>query len=294
MDHANDRSLHVGTVPRIGGLAMVAGVVAGVATIPSVPGMLQVVLLAAVGLCAISLLDDLRPLPVIPRLLGHLTAATLAVWMLQVPVHLAVPAIVALAWMTNLYNFMDGADGLAGGMTAIGFGAYCVAGLGVAPDLATVCLLIAGAACAFLLFNFPPAKVFLGDAGSIPLGFLAGAIGLQGWQAGVWSWWFPMLVFSPFIADATVTLWRRLYGREPVWQAHKDHYYQRLILAGWTHRRLTRVAWLLMVAAASSAFPLQRLDPLGQIAGIVAWLLVFGGVFLAIERYWRRVRKRAP
>ncbi len=93
----------------------------------------------------------------------------------------------------------------------------------------------------------------MGDAGSIPLGFLAGALGVQGALAGAWPFWFPVLVFSPFIVDATVTLARRMVRREPFWRAHRAHYYQRLVLSGWSHRRVALGAYALMCAGAAAA-----------------------------------------
>jgi len=104
---------------------------------------------------------------------------------------------VAVGWMANLYNFMDGADGMAGGMALIGFSVYALAAaVGGAPAFALVNLCVAAAALGFLVFNFPPARVFMGDAGSIPLGFLAGALGLQGWAQDLWPLWFPLVVFG--------------------------------------------------------------------------------------------------
>ena len=120
--------------------------------------------------------------------------------------HPAWQAVLALAtmWVTNLYNFMDGSDGLAGGMALFGFGAYALsAWLAGDAVFVVVAASIAAASAAFLVFNFPPAKVFMGDAGSIPLGFLAAALGILGWRAGHWPLWFPVLVFSPFIIDAS-------------------------------------------------------------------------------------------
>src|SRR5207344_2645488 len=105
---------------------------------------------------------------------------------------------------------------------------------------------ISAAAAGFLIFNFPPAKIFMGDVGSIPLGFLAGAIGVTGWQQGLWPLWFPLVVFAPFIVDATVTLARRVLRGEAVWQAHRSHYYQRIILTGWSHRRTALAEYALM------------------------------------------------
>ncbi|MBK9954574.1 MAG: hypothetical protein IPP18_05395 [Rhodocyclaceae bacterium] len=192
--------------------------------------------------------------------------------------------MLALAWMTNLYNFMDGTDGLAGGMAVIGFGAYGLAAWANAPALSMTCMAIVGAAIGFLAFNFPPAKVFMGDAGSIPLGFLAGALGILGWREGIWPVWFPILVFSPFIVDATVTLWRRLLRGERVWQAHRQHCYQRLILAGWSRRRLVLVAWALMAAAAVTALFARSASSALQAGALFVWLVIYMGAWMMIER----------
>lgn len=286
LDVANERSLHAGAVPRIGGIAMAAGCGVALVALGS-PDAPVAILLAAFGLFLLSLADDWRSLAVLPRLLGHLAAATVAVVALQLPVVVAIPAVVALGWMTNLYNFMDGADGLAGGMTVIGFGAYALAAWPQAPTLAWTCLTIAAAALGFLAFNFPPARVFMGDAGSIPLGFLAGALGLAGWRADAWPGWFPIVVFSPFIADATVTLWRRLRRGDRVWQAHRDHCYQRLVLSGWTHRALALAAWGLMMVTAAAALWLKDLSAGIQGLGVVAWIAAYGSVWRAIDRRWR-------
>lgn len=287
LDVANDRSLHAGAVPRIGGIAMAAGC-GGALVALRLPDAPVAILAAAFGLFLLSLVDDWRSLAVLPRLLGHLTAATVVVVALQLPVVVAIPAVVALGWMTNLYNFMDGADGLAGGMAVVGFGAYAMAAWPQAPAMAWTCLVIAAAALGFLVFNFPPARVFMGDAGSIPLGFLAGALGLDGWRAGLWAGWFPILVFSPFIADATVTLWRRLRRRDRVWQAHRDHCYQRLVLSGWSHRALALAAWGLMITTAGGALWLRDFSAGIQGVGLIAWIAAYGGVFSAIDRRWRK------
>jgi UDP-N-acetylmuramyl pentapeptide phosphotransferase/UDP-N-acetylglucosamine-1-phosphate transferase len=186
---------------------------------------------------AVSFLDDVHSLPIAVRLPAHVAAAFAAVlaFAMPRPGHLvglgrAALAVIAIAWMANLYNFMDGADGLAGGMALIGFAVLAIAAAqsGFTP-LALAALATSSAAAGFLPFNFPPARVFLGDAGSVPLGFLAGALGAWGAVLGAWPAWFPMLVFSPFIVDASVTLLRRLLAGERVWIAHRAHAYQRLV-----------------------------------------------------------------
>src|SRR5207248_1198403 len=124
------------------------------------------------------------------------------------------------------------------GMTVLGFGIFGVIALnGGHRAFAMVSFLIMAASGGFLVHNMPPARIFMGDVGSAPLGFLAGGLALKGIHDDVFDFWVPVLVFSPFIADATTTLLRRLMRGEKVWQAHREHYYQRLVLSGWTHRK---------------------------------------------------------
>jgi len=288
MDHPNERSLHATPTPRIGGLGIMAGV--GVASVWLADGMLLPVMLPALSLAALSLLDDVRGLPVAVRFLAHFAATVACLLALGLTGWALLAGTLAVVWMTNLYNFMDGADGLAGGMTAIGFGALALAAwLGGAPGLAAFCAAIAAAALAFLRFNFPPARVFMGDAGSIPLGFMAATLGILGARQNVWPWLFPLLVFSPFIVDASVTLIRRALRGEKVWRAHRSHYYQRAVLLGATHRQLALAAYALMLAMVVLAFVLLFLPQ------HAAWVLILSAatyllIFLAIDLRWHRPR----
>ncbi|MBT9590228.1 MAG: glycosyltransferase family 4 protein [Thiobacillus sp.] len=288
MDHPNARSLHETPTPRIGGLGIMAGI--GVASIGLADGTLLPVMLAAFALAAVSVLDDVRGLPVRVRFLAHFVAAVGCLLVLGVTGWALLAGTLAVVWMTNLYNFMDGADGLAGGMAAIGFGALALAAwLGGAPGLAAFCAAIAAAALAFLRLNFPPARVFMGDAGSIPLGFLAATLGILGAQQNVWPWLFPLLVFSPFIVDASVTLGRRGLRGEKVWRAHRSHYYQRVVLLGASHRQLTIAAYALMLAMAALAFA-QLILP-QHVAWLLAlWAVTYLLIFLTIDRHWRQSR----
>lgn len=287
-DRPNARSLHVNPTPRIGGLAMLMGVVP-VLLWASVPGY-GLLLSLSLALSVVSLADDYLDLSARIRLLVHALAAgvflhfkidqswgtNLALWLL-------------LVWMTNLYNFMDGADGLAGGMALFGFGAYGLAAwLGGAMNMAVVSWTIASASLGFLLFNFPPARVFMGDAGSIPLGFLAGALGTLGWKEGVWPAWFPLLIFSPFLFDASATLLRRGLRRAEIWQAHKSHYYQRLVRLGLTHRQLAMVEYGLMAVVAASALWVLRNQREAWIELTLAWAIVYILLGLAVDAIWRR------
>ena len=283
-DIPNERSLHDTPVPRTGGIALMAGIMAGWVLLFKFWAWWIVIPMLA--LFVLSLMDDVRGLQPKTRLIGHFIAALVVligsgiswIWML--------PVLLFIVWMTNLYNFMDGADGLAGGMAFFGFAAYGIAAAAAMPVLAAACFVIAAAAAGFLIFNFPPARVFLGDAGSIPLGFLAGAFGLLGWSGGVWPLWFPVLVFSPFIVDATLTLLRRALRRERVWQAHREHYYQRLVRMGWGHRRTVLAEYGLMLAAGASALMLLPLATQFQYPGLLAWAAVYAGLALAADRAW--------
>jgi UDP-N-acetylmuramyl pentapeptide phosphotransferase/UDP-N-acetylglucosamine-1-phosphate transferase len=196
--------------------------------------------------------------------------------------------ILGLVWMTNLYNFMDGSDGLAGGMTTFGFGAYAIAaGLQGHAPLMMLALCTAAAAAGFLLFNFPPARIFIGDVGSVPLGLLAGAVGLMGWRAGIWPLIFPLVVFAPFVVDATVTLLKRVFRRERIWKAHREHYYQRLILSGWTHRRLAIAEYAVMLICAISGLAIVFVSHAGQVFAVAALGLVFLCLMLLVDRRWQ-------
>jgi UDP-N-acetylmuramyl pentapeptide phosphotransferase/UDP-N-acetylglucosamine-1-phosphate transferase len=288
LDRPNARSLHVNPTPRIGGLAMLMGL------LPVLPwasvSRFGLVLWLSLALCALSLADDYLDLRASYRLLAHgLAAATFLALSPDQPLWINLVLWLLLVWMTNLYNFMDGADGLAGGMALFGFGAYgLAASLAGSINMAMVNWAIAAAALGFLLFNFPPARVFMGDAGSIPLGFLAGTLGTLGWQQDIWPAWFPVLVFSPFLVDATVTLMRRGLRGDSLWQAHKSHYYQRFVRLGHSHRQLALMEYGLMATAATSALCVLRHSP-GLGTGLMAaWGAVYVLIGVALDVRWRK------
>ncbi|KAF0101277.1 MAG: putative undecaprenyl phosphate N-acetylglucosaminyltransferase [bacterium] len=284
MDHPNERSLHATPTPRIGGVGIMAGV--AVASLVLADAGLFPVMLGAFALAGVSLADDVRGLPVRVRFLAHFVAAAGCLFVLGLTGWALLAGTLAVVWMTNLYNFMDGSDGLAGGMAAIGFGALAgAAWLGGAPGLAAFSAAIAAAALAFLRYNFPPARLFMGDAGSIPLGFLAAALGILGIQQGVWHWSVPLLAFSPFIVDATVTLAQRVLRGERVWQAHRSHYYQRLVRMGYSHRRLAGVAYGVMGMAAISGL-LMEVRPDARWSILVGWVIFYTWAMHAIDRRW--------
>jgi UDP-GlcNAc:undecaprenyl-phosphate/decaprenyl-phosphate GlcNAc-1-phosphate transferase len=264
-----------------------AGVSLGLGSL--LPGS-ALALIGALVLCTVSFLDDWRGLPIAVRFGAHVIFAAAFVMLSAPGLHPLgfVAAVLAIVWMTNLYNFMDGSDGLAGGMAVFGFGALAVAAhFSDELTLALMAATVAAAALAFLWFNFHPARIFMGDAGSVPLGFLAAALAILGWDRGVWPIWFPILVFSPFIVDATVTLFRRAVRGERVWRAHKSHYYQRLVRMGFGHRNTALMEYGLMMAAAVSALFAREASHAVQIFTLASWCVIYAVIMALIDRRWR-------
>jgi len=172
-------------------------------------------------------------------------------------------------------------------MVPVGFTAYGIVLLcrGEAPALP---LILAATMIPLLFVNRPPARMFLGDVGAVPLGFLAAAFGISGVAGGAWPAWFPLLVFLPFIADASVTLVRRMLAGERFWQSHRSHYYQRLHQLGAGHGG-TLAAWgALMAGSAGTAVACACLFPSWGPAALGAWCIVHAGAFAAIDYHWRR------
>ena len=287
LDVPNERSLHARPVPRSGGIAMMAAIFSGFAILQTP----LVVVLPAAALVALSHFDDLRGLPIPVRFGAQLAAAAGfafgALPAVALP-HLVL-VVIGILWVTNLYNFMDGADGLAGGMTVIGF-AFLGAGAWMSGDdaLLAECGIVAASGAAFLLFNFPPARLFMGDAGSVPIGFLAAVLSLSGWRDGDWPFWFPAAVFTPFIADATLTLFKRILARERFWEAHNKHYYQRLVRMGGSHRGTALAEYALMLGCGTTALWALRQPVYFQLAAVLGLIALHATLALWVDSAWRR------
>lgn len=282
LDHPNERSLHERPVPRTGSIGVIAGLAT---TLPFIaPAAWWPMWLGLTLLVAVSFADDLGGVPIVWRFVTHVAAAVICVIGLfdgALGPAWSGALILAMVWMTNLYNFMDGMDGLAGGMALIGFGFFAgAAWWNGHPVLALGSACVASSSGAFLLFNFHPAKIFLGDAGSTSMGFLAAAFGAIGWQQGAWSFWFPLVVFAPFIADATATLIRRAARGQKFWQAHRSHYYQRLALSGWGHRKTALAEYGVMTLCGGYALGVESAS-----GGIRATMVAaFVGALIALAQ----------
>ena len=306
LDHPNERSLHDQPTTRSGGLAIAAGVLlGGVAAAVFVSASDHALWLAvgALVIFAVSFRDDISHVHPGIRMGVHLIVALSLVyagfaidgidlpgtrWPLS-PWLAAVLTCLYVAWLVNLYNFMDGMDGFVAGMAVFGFSTYALLGaMQGQPAFAALSVVIAAASAGYLLFNFPPARIFMGDAGSSLLGFLAAGLSLWASKKGIFPLWIAVLVFSPFIVDATFTLARRLRRRERVWEAHKSHCYQRLVQLGWGHRKTVLWEYVLMFLCAASALAASRLAPAGQWWLIAAWIVAYVILIALVYRLERR------
>jgi UDP-N-acetylmuramyl pentapeptide phosphotransferase/UDP-N-acetylglucosamine-1-phosphate transferase len=278
LDLPNERSSHVVPTPRGGGIAVIGtSVVAWLALWAGgiVAPAAGVVALAAAGLAAVSWLDDLRSLSPSLRLLAQFAAVAAGIWVLPhgallqgwLPPGLdPLAAALLWVWFANLFNFMDGIDGIAGSeAAAIGIGVVLLAAIGGGIDLglAAPAAVLAGAALGFLVWNWAPARIFMGDVGSVPLGYLLGFL-LFG-LAARGQWQAALILPAYFLADATLTLLRRLARGERVWQAHREHFYQRAVQRGFGHAEV-----VLRVVAADIVL-------IG-----CAWVAATGGGFAAL------------
>lgn len=301
LDRPNARSLHARPMPRMGGLAVGAGVLlGGFVGFGHLPARLLIVIGAFILLAMLSFYDDVYGLSPRIRLLGHgLVAFAVANGYVRWPVlllpHWAVPlggplAVVLMAlflmWWINLYNFMDGMDGLAGGMAVFGFGTLALLGLRAHdPSYAEVGFLVASAALGFTVSNFPPARLFMGDAGATTLGLGAGVMILAGAQRGDFPLWVGLIVFSPFLVDATLTLLLRIARGENPTVAHRSHYYQRLVRLGLGHRRVVLAEYLLMTICAACAYGSVGRSDLAQWL-VLVFLLVLYVMLAGLVSLW--------
>ncbi len=281
LDAPNERSLHENPIPKTGGVALLLALFSGwIWELQQfdVPMVFVAIFLAALLVVAVSFIDDLKELSPLTRITVHALAALVLLGS-GLTVEDSVPgnifSFLAIIWMLNLYNFMDGMDGFAGGMSLSGFLFLGLAGyFQDEPLFALLAWMVAAASAGFLFRNLPPAKIFMGDTGSATIGFLAAAFSLWGVREGIFALWFPLLVFSPFVVDATVTLFRRLVRGEKVWQAHRQHYYQRVALAGWGHMRTVFAEYVLMLSCGISAMAMLYW-PQSLPYGLAIWVGIY-------------------
>ncbi len=273
LDVPNARSSHLEPTPRGGGIAIVAATQVGALTLfgfGQIPLNLLLALSGGVAVAAIGFADDLEPVSYALRLAVHCLAAGWALVCLHGMAPLDVGsevsdlglwglilAFLGIVWTLNLFNFMDGLDGLAGSQAVFVLGAGGLIAGGTA-GAGPAALMAAAAAGGFLLWNWPPAKIFMGDTGSCYLGYLIAVLALdagRGLPAAPWVW---LILGALFFADATITLARRMFRGERVYKAHRTHAFQWLARRWNSHRAVSTTAVLINVTV---------LLPVGFLAG---------------------------
>jgi UDP-N-acetylmuramyl pentapeptide phosphotransferase/UDP-N-acetylglucosamine-1-phosphate transferase len=290
LDHPNARSSHDRPTPRGGGLAVVPitllAWVAGAGF--DLPGGMVVILCGAVALALLSWIDDLQSLPAALRLAVQAVVVGIGIKWLDdhglifqglLPAWLdALLGGLLWLWFVNLFNFMDGIDGISGVETiSIGAGLAALATLaaGGAPP-AWFGATLAAAAAGFLVWNWHPARIFLGDVGSVPVGFLLGFLLLALAARGYWA--AALILPAYYLADATITLARRARRRERIWQAHAEHFYQRAVQSGMSHAQVSLAVLaanlvLIGLALTSLSAPLPSLAGAALVvAALLAWM----------------------
>jgi UDP-N-acetylmuramyl pentapeptide phosphotransferase/UDP-N-acetylglucosamine-1-phosphate transferase len=251
LDRPNERSSHAQPTPRGGGLAIVIAVTAAVAVFVG-PGPMRTLLVAGLFMAVLGFLDDAFALPVWPRLLAQIAFAAWIAWAigpiraLSVPGAfevgfgpVAIPAtVIWIVGVTNFFNFMDGIDGLAAGQSVLSAVVVVIAGWSTGAS--TAAMAIAGGCVGFLIYNWSPARIFMGDVGSMMLGFLLASLPLLAPAARR-----PDAVFATaiglalFLLDPTFTLARKLSRGDRIGQSHRDHTYQQLVRVGEMHGPVT-------------------------------------------------------
>jgi UDP-N-acetylmuramyl pentapeptide phosphotransferase/UDP-N-acetylglucosamine-1-phosphate transferase len=274
LDIPNDRSSHVVPKPRLGGIAIVISFYVTFATLVIFgfrPFASTTILAGALGggvvIAAAGLLDDLRGLDARIKLLVQFAAASVAVASGIVLREFAIPLIgsidlgplaapATVVWIValiNFYNFIDGIDGLAAGIGLIASAFfYYIAGLTGAAGLRSAYAVLAGSSFGFLRFNFPPARIFMGDTGSTFIGYVFAVLSVVAQGAGIPAF-LTVLLLGGVIGDAALTLMRRALRKEKLFSPHRTHYYQRLTSLGLSHKQVTLLEYLIAALLGVSA-----------------------------------------
>jgi len=301
LDIPNERSSHSRPTPRGGGLAFGAVILGGILVAAAAGWVRSAVALALVpsggAIALVGWIDDRRGLPARFRLLVHVAAAVWVVYCfgpadrlelgrLSLPLGpaAAIVSVLGLVWLSNLFNFMDGIDGIAASeaaSVAIIAASLCLRAGDTEP--AWLFLLVAAAVLGFLPWNWAPARVFMGDSGSVVLGFLLGALALLENQRTVIPALGSALLLGVFLVDATLTLIRRAARGERLSVAHRSHAYQRAVQAGASHARVSRAVVGLNLVLGSlvwAGVTWPERTPELYAAGLILLL----GVYLLVER----------
>lgn len=301
LDVPNERSSHTVPTPRGGGLAIAVTVLGGVILAAVFHWITWEIAIALAGggamIATVGWIDDHKSLSALVRFavqflaaawamfwLGGLSSLNVGYATLNLGILGTILGIIGIVWAINLYNFVDGIDGLAageavstgvvGGLILLAMGQY---------GLAMIALLIAAASAGFLPLNWAPAKLFMGDVGSGMLGYLFAVLAIASENSGAVPLLLWVLLLGAFIFDATVTLCRRIAHGERWYHAHHSHAYQRMVQAGRSHAQVSSMILLINLALAVLAI-VAWLRPTFFLISIGAGALLLSVIYLSVER----------
>jgi Fuc2NAc and GlcNAc transferase len=280
LDVPNERSSHAVPTPRGGGVAIVVVVCAAFVCVGALEetwrSIAAFTMLAALGVAAVGYLDDLRGVAASKRFAVHvlgavvLLMATRELGPLDLPAVPPVPVVqwlltlVSILWLLNLFNFMDGIDGIAAmeaAFASLGIALCAYFGPGISDALLALCLAVAASSMGFLIYNWPPARIFMGDVGSGFLGFILGSLAVIAHRESGVDPWVIAILLGVFVTDSTVTLLRRVARGKRWHEAHRSHAYQRLSRELGSHRSVTlgalaiNLIWLLPLSILATHRP---------------------------------------
>ena len=308
LDEVTHRSSHEIPVPRTGGLAILAGMLVSFVVMSLVAGSFSAPSLIALGsvaiIAAVSFIDDVITIPSIPRLLAHFAVAGGAIKLLGLELTtIALPyftihmppwaglivATLFVAGFINFFNFMDGINGISVAQGLFGgVGIAIILRLGGSYNSVLIALGLAGACVGFAPFNFPKARMFMGDSGSTILGYVLAMLTLIGARRTNMPWVAYVLPLGIFIYDAMFTLIKRILRRENFLKAHREHHYQLLIRCGWSHVQVTSLQAGLMLLCTAGAVLYATGSEALRLAVLCGLLCVAAIYSVSVHLYFRK------
>lgn len=299
----NSRTVHRRPMPVLGGAAIFVGFMAVVLHRVGLGRDVLGLLAGAAVVFAVGVRDDIRELGPLPKFAGQIVAALVAVWLgvrIEFVTNPFGPGMIYLGWwgipvtlfwilaLTNVVNFLDGLDGLAAGVSSIAaFALFSVAAARGQAFAATLAIALAGGAVGFLPFNFNPAKIFMGDAGAMFLGFAIAVISVEGALKGAATiaLAIPMFALGVPIIDTAFAIARRVHNGTPFYQADKDHIHHRLLARGFSHRGAVVLIYLVSGLLASSAVLMARVHATATL--YLAVVIALGALVAGVSRSGR-------
>ena len=300
LDVPNARSIHKTAKPRIGGLGIFFNII--LLSFLFIDGdeikFFYYFLLLISLIFLVSLWDDIYSLSFLPKIITHVIAATLFSYLYfstfnnidfnYIYFFLIIFLIIS---SINLFNFIDGADGFVAGIFLCSILIFMLfiflSHLSQSNYLFIFTSICFFSCLVFLYYNFFPSKIFLGDSGSTMLGFIFATISIIGIDLLLWPLWLPIILILPFLLDTSITLLKRMYKKQKIWLAHKEHYFQRLLLMGMSHTKLSILSYCYVLLAGMFGFVLDHFNDLKlTVITFIILCVTFSILMFFIDNKW--------